>query len=110
MYADAFTDLMAIGAEYAHEEDPVLKDAKEAIFTNQILEDHLKKNGGEHFVGNKVLWCDLLAVYVLSLLEELKSDILREFPDLQSYYTSMRNLPQIKDYVENKWPPATVQK
>ncbi|KAE9413273.1 hypothetical protein Angca_005428, partial [Angiostrongylus cantonensis] len=56
MYADAFTDLMGIGAEYAHEEDPVLKEKKEAIFTNQcpirlrILEDHLKKNGGEHFV------------------------------------------------------------
>ncbi|KAE9412253.1 hypothetical protein Angca_000698, partial [Angiostrongylus cantonensis] len=55
----------------------------------------------------QVLWCDLLALYVLSLLEELKSDILHEFPDLQSYYRNMRNLPQVKDYVENKWPPAT---
>ncbi|KJH40934.1 glutathione S-transferase protein [Dictyocaulus viviparus] len=114
MYADTFMDLFSIGVGAAHEKDPIIKEKKETIFENQypvrlrMLEHHLKNNGGHHFVSRKVLWCDLVALCVLSILEEIKPNILQDFPDIQLYYINMRNLPEIKDYVKNNWPPATV--
>ncbi|VDO37670.1 unnamed protein product [Haemonchus placei] len=113
MYAESFMDLFTIGVERQYEKDEVIKEKKDAAFEKQypermkVLEDHLKKNGGHHFVGKKVLWCDLVALCVLSMMEELKPDLLQEFPDMQTYYTNMRNLPEIKEYIETAWPPAT---
>ncbi|VDL70788.1 unnamed protein product [Nippostrongylus brasiliensis] len=84
MYADAFMDLFSIGAK---------KDALfEQKYPNQMktLEDHLNDNGGNNFVGKKTLWCDLVALCVLSLLEETKADILHNYPDLHKFYMNMR--------------------
>ncbi|PIO75077.1 glutathione S-transferase protein [Teladorsagia circumcincta] len=112
MYAESFMDLFTIGVERQYEPDEAIKEKKDAAFEQQyperlkILEDHLKENGGEQFVGKKILWCDLVALCVLSMMEELKPDLLDGFPDLQTYYTNMRNLPEIKEYIENAWPPA----
>ncbi|KAK5971310.1 Glutathione S-transferase protein [Trichostrongylus colubriformis] len=111
MYAESFMDLFTLGVEPQYEHDEAIKAKKEAHFEEQyaerlrVLEDHLKKNGGEHFVGKKALWCDLVALSVLSMLEEVKPDVLQGFPDLQAYYVNMRNLPEIKEYIENTWPP-----
>nr|CDJ89103.1 unnamed protein product [Haemonchus contortus] len=113
MYAESFMDLFTIGVERQYERDEAIKEKKDAAFEKQypermkILEDHLKKNGGHHFVGKKVLWCDLVALCVLSMVEELKPDLLQDFPDMQTYYMNMRNLPEIKEYIETTWPPAT---
>ncbi|WKY06912.1 hypothetical protein Q1695_006807 [Nippostrongylus brasiliensis] len=126
MYADAFMDLFSIGVERIYEHDPQLRMSfsftlrassryakKDALFEqkypNQMktLEDHLNDNGGNNFVGKKTLWCDLVALCVLSLLEETKADILHNYPDLHKFYMNMRELPEIKDYIERAWPPAT---
>ncbi|KAK6009725.1 glutathione S-transferase protein [Ostertagia ostertagi] len=112
MYAESFMDLFTIAVERQYEPDEAMKEKKDAIFEKQyperlrILEDLLKENGGENFVGRKILWCDLVALCVLSMMEELKPDVLQDFPDLQTYYANMRNLPEIKEYIENAWPPA----
>ncbi|RCN30436.1 hypothetical protein ANCCAN_23792 [Ancylostoma caninum] len=78
MYAETFMDFFTLGVERIFESDPDIK----------------------------VLWCDLVAVAVLSMVEETKADLLQGFPDLRNYYTNMRNLPEIKDYVAQSWPPA----
>ncbi|EYC28748.1 hypothetical protein Y032_0007g3396 [Ancylostoma ceylanicum] len=115
MYAETFMDFFTLGVERIFEHDPDIKAKKDEKFESQypvrlkILEEHLKKNGGENFVGKKVLWCDLVAVAVLSMVEETKAELLQDFPDLRNYYTNMRNLPEIKDYVAQSWPPATEQ-
>ncbi|KHJ91586.1 glutathione S-transferase protein [Oesophagostomum dentatum] len=112
MYADAFMDFFTLGVERIFESDPEFRAKKDEKFEKQCperlkyFEDHLKANGGENFVGKKVLWCDLVAVAVLSMVEEAKPDLLSDFPDLQTYYEKMRNLPEIKDYIEKSWPPA----
>ncbi|CAJ0603059.1 unnamed protein product [Cylicocyclus nassatus] len=112
MYADAFMDFFTLAVERVFEHDPDLKAKKDEDFEKRypdhlkVLEEHLKENGGQCFVGKKILWCDLVAVTVLSMAEEAKTELLQNFPDLQSYYKSMRNLPEIKDYIENNWPPS----
>lgn len=45
---------------------------------------------------------------MLSMLEEGQPDVMNDFPDMYSYYIRMRNLPEIKDYVEKAWPPAAL--
>uniref|UniRef100_A0A183GTT3 DDE_Tnp_1_7 domain-containing protein n=1 Tax=Heligmosomoides polygyrus TaxID=6339 RepID=A0A183GTT3_HELPZ len=50
----------------------------------------------------------LVALCVLSMLEEGQPDVMNDFPDMYSYYIRMRNLPEIKDYVEKAWPPAAL--
>ncbi|KIH45477.1 hypothetical protein ANCDUO_24482 [Ancylostoma duodenale] len=108
MYAETFMDFFTIAVERMFEKDPDIKAKKDEKFEKQcpirlkIFEDHLKKNGGENFV----LWYDLVAVAVLSMVEETKADLLQDFPDLRNYYMNMRNLPEIKDYVAQSWPPA----
>ncbi|RCN35467.1 glutathione S-transferase protein [Ancylostoma caninum] len=108
MYAETFMDFFTLGVERIFESDPDIKAKKDEKFEAQFpirlktFEEHLKKNGGENFV----LWCDLVAVAVLSMVEETKADLLQGFPDLRNYYTNMRNLPEIKDYVAQSWPPA----
>ncbi|VDO65693.1 unnamed protein product [Heligmosomoides polygyrus] len=113
MYVEAFMNLFSLGVERLYEDDPVIRMKKEEIFMKQypvrlrVLEDHLKSNGGRNFVGKTVLWCDLVALCVLSMLEEGLPELMEDFPIMHSYYTSMRELPTIKDYIGRAWPPAS---
>ncbi|KAK6746635.1 hypothetical protein RB195_000109 [Necator americanus] len=109
MYADTFMDFFTISVERIFESDPDIKAKKEEKFEKQyparlkIFEDHLKRNGGDYFL----LWCDLVAVAVLSMAEETKPELLQNFPDLQAYYSNICNLPEIKEYIAENWPSST---
>uniref|UniRef100_A0A183GD40 GST N-terminal domain-containing protein n=1 Tax=Heligmosomoides polygyrus TaxID=6339 RepID=A0A183GD40_HELPZ len=63
MYVEAFMDLYTLGVERAFEKDPEMKAKKDEKFKSQrpvrleLLQDHLKKNGGQCFVGRKASSC-----------------------------------------------------
>ncbi|CAD6192905.1 unnamed protein product [Caenorhabditis auriculariae] len=109
MYADAFSDVFntAMMAKYADESirETMMKNAEKTLHVRlSILQDHIKNSKGDYFVGKKVHWCDLYILGVLGTLEEYDDHLLDELSELRHYYLRMRNLPQIKEYIDGNWP------
>lgn len=73
-----------------------------------LIEEHLKKAGGKYFVALRPTWTDLVAICVLSALEEMNADFLKKHKALSAYYNNIRGLPEIRDYITANWPESQV--
>ncbi|CAL2041378.1 hypothetical protein CAEBREN_24163 [Caenorhabditis brenneri] len=111
MMADGFADIfdMAAQAKYAPEG---IREAAMAHFQKvigpklEIMQDILKKSKGDYFVGKSIHWCDVYILGILQALDEGEKGLLDGFPELRAFYFRMRNLPELKEYIDTNWPPA----
>ncbi|XP_060090978.1 glutathione S-transferase-like [Heteronotia binoei] len=62
----------------------------------KVLKDH----GQDFLVGNRLSWADVHLFETILMTEELKSDVLSKFPQLQAFKTRMSNIPTIKKFLQ----------
>ena len=66
---------------------------------NKVVQD----NGGQYLVCSKPTWADYwLAAFLLLWEETLGSDILKDFPALQTQRNNITSQPQIKEWIEKR--------
>ncbi|GMS97390.1 hypothetical protein PENTCL1PPCAC_19565, partial [Pristionchus entomophagus] len=74
----------------------------------QCYSNHLSKNGNRYIDGDLVTWADLVIVFVVSAMDDLANDILMKYPDLCRYYLRMRDIDELRDYIEANWKHTTI--
>ncbi|CAB3406493.1 unnamed protein product [Caenorhabditis bovis] len=114
MFADAFADIFnfAMSAVYAptHVKDEMLANFSATIRDRlKTQENLLRRSRGEFFVGKTPHWCDIYILGVLEALDQLEDGLLDELHILREYYLRMRNLPELKEYIDQNWPPTKYQ-
>ncbi|NXS92891.1 GSTA1 transferase, partial [Jacana jacana] len=65
-----------------------------------VFEKALKDHGQDFLVGNKFSKADVQLLEILLMAEEYKSDILAQFPLLQSFKARISNIPTIKKFLQ----------
>ncbi|CAP30039.1 Protein CBR-GST-40 [Caenorhabditis briggsae] len=109
MMADGFADLFQLAAMAKYAPDSI-KEGFQKHYKDtmpgklEIMQDLLKKSKGDYFVGKSIHWCDVYILGVLQSLDEFDDEVFEKFPELQAYYLRMRNLPELKEYIDANWP------
>ncbi|XP_060091020.1 glutathione S-transferase A4-like [Heteronotia binoei] len=65
-----------------------------------VYEKAFKQHGQEFLVGNCFSWADVQLIEIILMLEELKCDILAQFPQLQAFKARACNIPTIKKFLQ----------
>ncbi|XP_074847275.1 glutathione S-transferase 3-like isoform X2 [Carettochelys insculpta] len=65
-----------------------------------VYEKILKDHAQDFLVGNQFSWADVHLLEAILMVEEKKSSILAEFPQLQAYKARISNIPTIKKFLE----------
>ncbi|XP_003215482.1 glutathione S-transferase A4 [Anolis carolinensis] len=74
-----------------------------------VYEKDLKKHGQDFLVGNSVSYADVQLLEAIFATEEIKPDVLEQFPQLQGFKARISNIPTIKKFLQpgsQKKPPA----
>nr|XP_060644416.1 glutathione S-transferase A4-like [Anolis sagrei ordinatus] len=74
-----------------------------------VYEKALKTHGQEFLVGNSLSYADVQLLEAILAIEEIKPDVLAQFPKLQAFKARISNIPTIKKFLQpgsQKKPPA----
>nr|XP_056712895.1 glutathione S-transferase 3-like isoform X2 [Euleptes europaea] len=106
MYVDGTMDLMGMFLMYPFS-PPEQKEAQLASILEKattrylpVYEKALKQHGQKFLVGNCLSWADVQLLEAILMLEEKKSDILSQFPQLQAFKERTSNIPTIKKFLQ----------
>ncbi|XP_005521968.1 PREDICTED: glutathione S-transferase-like [Pseudopodoces humilis] len=106
MYVEGMFDLYELLMTYIMQP----ADKKEQHFANMmdkatnryfpVFEKVLKDHGKDFLVGNQLSRADVQLLEVILMAEEFKTDILAQFPLLQSFKARISNIPTIKKFLQ----------
>merc|ERR1712027_45604 len=100
---DVIQDLINAGVKlyFAKDEAGQKKHAEVTVPTALgQLETKLATRGGQYFVGNNFTWADLHTFMYVSDLPD--KSVLKSFPKLANLVERVRNIPNIKNWVETR--------
>ncbi|XP_043400286.1 glutathione S-transferase 3-like [Chelonia mydas] len=106
MYVEGTTDLMGLilmcqflSAENKEKQHAVIiEKATNRCFPayEKILKDHRQ----DFLVGNQFSWADVHLLEAILMVEEKKSSVISEFPQLQALKARISNIPTVKKFLE----------
>ncbi|GMS97648.1 hypothetical protein PENTCL1PPCAC_19823, partial [Pristionchus entomophagus] len=106
---DMFHVFRTIGMAPEGKREEALAEATPRLeYFCQCYSNHLSKNGNRYIDGDVVTWADLVIVFVVSAMDDLANDILMKYPDLCRYYLRMRDIDELRDYIEANWKHTTI--
>uniref|UniRef100_A0A8D0GRD8 glutathione transferase n=1 Tax=Sphenodon punctatus TaxID=8508 RepID=A0A8D0GRD8_SPHPU len=106
MYVEGITDLMVfiMMCPFLTPED---KEKQHTLITERATNRYfpvygkvLKEHGQDFLVGNQFSWADVSLLEVILMVEEVSSNVLSEFPQLQAFKERISNIPTIKRFLE----------
>ncbi|KAJ6665898.1 hypothetical protein lerEdw1_001370, partial [Lerista edwardsae] len=65
-----------------------------------VYEKVLKDHGQDFLVGNQFSWADVALLEAILAVEEKSTNVMPEFPQLQSFKERISNLPTVKKFLE----------
>uniref|UniRef100_A0A8C8SBE7 glutathione transferase n=1 Tax=Pelusios castaneus TaxID=367368 RepID=A0A8C8SBE7_9SAUR len=106
MYVEGTTDLMMLIITYpflsAKDKEKqlsvIIDKATKRYFP--VYEKILKDHGQDFLVGNQFSWADVQLLEAILMVEEKKSSVLSQFPQLQAFKARISNIPTIKKFLE----------
>ncbi|TFK06772.1 ectonucleotide pyrophosphatase/phosphodiesterase family member 7 [Platysternon megacephalum] len=102
MFEEGTTDLMGLilmcpflSAENKEKQHAVI--IQKATNTSQSMKRY---HGQDFLVGNQFSWADVHLLEAILMVEEKKSSVLSEFPQLQAFKVRISNIPTVKKFLE----------
>uniref|UniRef100_A0A8D0GIW2 Glutathione S-transferase n=1 Tax=Sphenodon punctatus TaxID=8508 RepID=A0A8D0GIW2_SPHPU len=106
MYVEGKSDLMGMVLTYPFS-PPEEKEKKLALINERattryfpVYEKALKQHGKDFLVGNCLSWADVHLLEAILMIEELKPNVLSQFPQLQGFKARISNIPNIKKFLQ----------
>ncbi|KAM7171797.1 glutathione S-transferase 3-like [Macrochelys suwanniensis] len=106
MYVEGTTDLMLLILPWPFLSSEAMEKQRTVIIqkaTNRyfpVYEKILKDHRQDFLVGNQFSWADVHLLEAILMVEEKKSSVLSEFPQLQAFKARISKIPTVKKFLE----------